>query len=53
MKLCLVVRAGKPIEVTAVPDDHKFGEHGDHVHMSVSLTKDHECGGEAEKRSES
>ena len=43
MKLCLVVRAGKVVEVTMVSDNHVFGAHGDHVHLDGTLVDQHAC----------
>ncbi len=43
MKLCTVVRAGQIIDTAVVPDDHVFGEHGDHFHTEGSFVDRHAC----------
>ncbi len=43
MKLCLIVKQGRPVEVVTVPDDHHFGEHTDHFHLEVPLVDIPSC----------
>lgn len=37
MKLCLIVKQGSAVEVATVPDNHRFGTHGDHFHVEITL----------------
>ncbi len=43
MKLSALIFRGQLVEVSYVPDDFQFGEHGNHYHIPVKVSKEHLC----------
>lgn len=45
VKLCALIYRGQVVEVSAVPSNHEFGEHGNHFHLEVKGVERHLCEG--------
>ena len=43
MKLCALIYRGQVVEVSVVPNNHEFREHGNHFHLEVKAVEHHLC----------
>lgn len=43
MKLSALIYRGQLVEISQVPDNFQFGEHGNHYHIPVHAAKEHLC----------